>query len=862
MLHGSASYFMGCSDPRCPKHSGLQQKLELQLQYSDRKHDIELQVNVDSSPKITICDIIKELLNFLYLDDISPEEVRLVGVKNKNKYFKLNVTDIQKTLRELHVTTDCILHFEPTSTASAPKPCQLTIFGPDEKEKKIFQWYRAKTTLAILLEYVIEIFSLQSIDRHQLHLFTICDELDLFSCSTRRLIELGVNDRMAIYVQIVSSSSLMITNENIDVHVEYGDEHEKSTINVRNTETMGELKIQIQKRYEGYRISEFECFNERKDLLASVDTDKSFKSLGIKPGQKVFVKVRLTSEKNQLATANAQNKASNQSDSPSSTKANSDKVIVKWIFPMKNSEKTEVSLQHTVNQLIKKLEALEQNNRLVLHKLSSDVVEFVVTKSKETHRSLADLGFKSNDTIDATIKVRSPKYSSIVSKESPPSLRANKIPKVDCITKSPIGLNNLGNTCYMNSAIQCLAHIPPLTNFFLEGFHYTHMNDGEHTDEDWNPFDKIGSVTGAYADLLWNLWKHDDNDHDYASFKPIRIKDTIGNKELRFSTNDQQDAQEFMTYFLDAIHKELKEKNDNSKYTIIKQLFFGEIKSIIRCTTCNNDESTISPVSFLSIPLNRQERKFWITYISKLGKDETVCVDVPISGHVGHVVEEFVKYYKQPALFYHILALVPDGELDFGTPLNQLSHDEIILMEQEERSNNKRPENLEIPAEKLTLQDCLKDFFSPEHLEAEWTCRRATCKKKTTATKQLELYKLPPIIVIQFKRFSHENGLHQKIETFVKYPINELNLNAFSTAGQQETVYDLIATSNHIGSIYAGHYIAYAMHRMSNKSEWYRFDDSCVTRVKLEDLEQDIVSQDAYLLFYIKRDILNPLVTV
>ncbi|CAF4476053.1 unnamed protein product, partial [Rotaria socialis] len=135
-------------------------------------------------------------------------------------------------------------------------------------------------------------------------------------------------------------------------------------------------------------------------------------------------------------------------------------------------------------------------------------------------------------------------------------------------------------------------------------------------------------------------------------------------------------------------------------------------------------------------------------------------------------------------------------------------------------------------------------------------------KQKTTATKQLELYKLPPIIVIQFKRFSHENGLHQKIETFVKYPIKELNLNAFSTADQQEAIYDLIATSNHIGSIYGGHYIAYAMHRMSNKSKWYRFDDSCVTRVKSEDLEQDIVSQDAYLLFYIKRDILNPLVTV
>ena len=91
--------------------------------------------------------------------------------------------------------------------------------------------------------------------------------------------------------------------------------------------------------------------------------------------------------------------------------------------------------------------------------------------------------------------------------------------------------------------------------------------------------------------------------------------------------------------------------------------------------------------------------------------------------------------------------------------------------------------------------------------------------------------------------------MQEKIKMFVEYPVNGLNL--IDSSASPNNVYDLIAVCNHNGSIDSGHYTAFARRKVDSTDQWYKFDDTIVSPLSSE---SDIVTANAYLLFYMKQD--------
>ena len=170
----------------------------------------------------------------------------------------------------------------------------------------------------------------------------------------------------------------------------------------------------------------------------------------------------------------------------------------------------------------------------------------------------------------------------------------------------PTGLGNLGNTCFMNSTMQCLAHTPPLRDYFLTGRYARDLNPG-------NRLGTGGEMANEFANLLKEMWEEEvecnDEDADadstgdgkgkggargilptsrsyslgnggsyhastnssssYATPSPVTyprsFKTALGRHAPRFLGYDQHDSQELCAYVLDALHEDTNRVGTNRR---------------------------------------------------------------------------------------------------------------------------------------------------------------------------------------------------------------------------------------------------------------------------------------------------------
>lgn len=251
------------------------------------------------------------------------------------------------------------------------------------------------------------------------------------------------------------------------------------------------------------------------------------------------------------------------------------------------------------------------------------------------------------------------------------------------LVNGAVGLCNLGNTCFMNSILQCLSHTKGLTQVFLDGRYKSQINRD-------NPLGHGGKVVEVYADLMKDIWSN-----NYTKISPYNFKHTIGEFKPQFSGYQQQDSQEFMSFLLDGLHEDLNriqkkpyvktlESKGRSDDTVAREalrryllrndseivdLCFGQLRSHVICTNCGHESTTYDPYSSVSLPIptNRNKCLSVLVYMLPYGS-------VPLNVEVEVATTDTVNCLKRKVL----QKLVKNGMISNNSESENLNDDSTM----------------------------------------------------------------------------------------------------------------------------------------------------------------------------------------
>ncbi|XP_019717161.1 ubiquitin carboxyl-terminal hydrolase 2a isoform X1 [Hippocampus comes] len=182
-----------------------------------------------------------------------------------------------------------------------------------------------------------------------------------------------------------------------------------------------------------------------------------------------------------------------------------------------------------------------------------------------------------------------------------------------------VGLKNLGNTCFMNSILQCLSNTHSLRDYCLHNSHRRDLNNNSRTNT---------TLMEEFAKLIQTMWSSTSSE----AVSPSEFKTQIQRYAPRFVGYNQQDAQEFLRFLLDGLHNEVNRVTVRPRGTVedfdhlpdeekgkkmwtkyleredskIVDLFVGQLKSSLTCSHCGFCSTVFDPFWDLSLPIAKK----------------------------------------------------------------------------------------------------------------------------------------------------------------------------------------------------------------------------------------------------------------
>lgn len=148
------------------------------------------------------------------------------------------------------------------------------------------------------------------------------------------------------------------------------------------------------------------------------------------------------------------------------------------------------------------------------------------------------------------------------------------------------GMVNMGNTCYLNSILQALFHVPALVNWLIsEKQHSTECED-----------------TGGSICIICAMRKtlQDSQQRNINTIRPYLIYNKLRILCRHLIPGRQEDAHEFLRYLVEAMEKAYLSRFKNSsefdsrtkETTPLNQILGGYLRSAVRCLECGNVSTT------------------------------------------------------------------------------------------------------------------------------------------------------------------------------------------------------------------------------------------------------------------------------
>uniref|UniRef100_A0A8C7NM76 Ubiquitin carboxyl-terminal hydrolase n=1 Tax=Oncorhynchus mykiss TaxID=8022 RepID=A0A8C7NM76_ONCMY len=471
--------------------------------------------------------------------------------------------------------------------------------------------------------------------------------------------------------------------------------------------------------------------------------------------------------------------------------------------------------------------------------------------------------------------------------------------------KGLTGMKNIGNSCYMNAALQALSNCPPLTQFFLDCSGLVRT-------------DKKPALCKSYQKLISELWHKKRPSY----VVPTSLSQGIKLVNPMFRGYAQQDTQEFLRCLMDQLHEELKEplaefgrggegdeRRDGSDRSPAEDEFLscdsgassdrGEGGGLGEAGLLIQDEcgkERLKEKRVLGSPLHGGSQEM----------DEDADVDtaaaekgrhtLPSHTHTNYFTQFPIIYLlaqlilgakkKKQSLYRSVISDIFDGSIlslvqcltcdRVSTTVETFQDLSLPIPGKEDLAKLHSSIHQNIPAKTgvsldvygsqgwityimdsirswfwgpmVTLEDCLAAFFAADELKGDnmYSCEK--CRKLRNGVKYCKVLQLPEILCIHLKRFRHEVMYSFKINSHVAFPLEGLDLQPFLAKDSlsQITTYDLLSVICHHGTAGSGHYIAYCQNVING--QWYEFDDQYVTEVH----ETVVQNAEAYVLFYRK----------